>query len=170
MAGATSIVLYLLRHDLRVSDNPIFYHLATSSEDGFTHLLPVFIFPAHQMEVSGLILDGSKPPYPEARSTVGRYWRCGPHRARFIAQSVWALKTYLEDLGSGLVIRAGMMDHVLQSLLSGLAANGVKVGAVWMTAEEGVEEIRDARAIASVCSEHNVNFRLWADEKYYIDE
>ncbi len=94
-----NILIYLFHRDLRVTDNPILHRLATA-EHGFTHLLPVFVFPAHQMEVSGFIRDGSPSPYPEARSRVGRYWRCGPHRAKFVGETVWNLKQSLESLGS----------------------------------------------------------------------
>lgn len=168
--GATNILIYLLRHDLRVSDNPIFHHLATVKDHGFTHLIPVYVFPAQQIEVSGFIRDGSKSPYPEARSQLGNYWRCGPHRAKFIAQSVWNLKQSLQTLGNDLCIRAGHFDDTLETLLKGFADKKQKVGAVWMTAEEAVEEKRDERDIAHLCSVHGVDWKLWQDEKYFVDE
>jgi deoxyribodipyrimidine photo-lyase len=39
-----------------------------------------------------------------------------------------------------------------------------------MTEEVSKEEVDDQNAVASVCSENNINFKLWQDEKYYIDE
>lgn len=164
-----SIAIYLVRRDLRVSDNPILSHL-TSADHGFTHVLPVYVFPANQMEISGLIKDGSSSPYPEARSQVGGYWRCGPHRARFIGQAVWNLKESLESLGLGLVLRAGMPGDVILQLIQGLQEKQHKVGAVWMIGEEGVEEQRDERAISSACEEQGVELKLWTDEKYFVDE
>ncbi|KAK5653391.1 hypothetical protein OQA88_8876 [Cercophora sp. LCS_1] len=73
----SNILVYVLRRDLRVADNPILHHLA-SNNHGFTHILPIYVFQAHQVEVSGFLVNGAKSPYPEARSRVGRYWRCGP--------------------------------------------------------------------------------------------
>jgi deoxyribodipyrimidine photo-lyase len=166
----SNILVYLVRRDMRIADNPILHHLASSPDHGFTHLLPVYVFPAHQIEVSGFIQDGGKSPYPEARSDVGKIWRCGPHRARFLASSVWDFKKSLEGLGSGLTIRVGHHDDVLKSILEGLKDKNHNVGAVWMTSDEGVEEKRDEKAASSVCSDAGVAFRCWMDEKYFIDE
>lgn len=165
-----NVLIYLLRKDLRVSDNPILHHLATASDHGFTHLLPVFVFPAHQIEISGFIRDGSKSPYPEARSQTGNYWRCGPHRAKFIGEAVWNLKESLESLGSGLVLRVGKHGEVLQHILEGLKSKDHKVGAVWMVGEESVEERREQSEVAAICEKHSAEFRLWTDEKYFVDE
>ena len=82
------VLVYLVRHDLRVSDNPILHQLASAHDHGFTHLLPIFHFEPHQMEVSGFLKEGKQSPYPEAKSRVGGFWRCGPHRARFIATNM----------------------------------------------------------------------------------
>ncbi|OLN96506.1 putative cryptochrome DASH, mitochondrial [Colletotrichum chlorophyti] len=167
--AATNILIYLLRHDLRIADNPILHHL-TSSEHGFTHVLPVYVFPAHQIEISGFLRDGSKSPYQEARSQIGKFWRCGPHRTKFTVQSVWNLKESLDSVESGLALRVGMFDDVVDDLLQGFADKQQKVGAVWMTAEEAVEERRDERSVAKACKKHGVAFRTWPDEKYFIDD
>lgn len=100
------VLLYFIRHGLRVSDNPILQHIATHQGE-FTHLLPVFVFHARQIEISGLIQDGSESPFPEAKSRIGRFWRCGPHRIRFVTEAVWDMKGSLESIGSGLLIRVG---------------------------------------------------------------
>jgi hypothetical protein len=39
-----------------------------------------------------------------------------------------------------------------------------------MTEEEGVEEKRDERDIRQVAGNAGVDFRLWLDEKFFIDE
>lgn len=166
----SNILIYLIRHDLRLSDNPIFHRLASRTDHGFTHLLPVYVFTAQQIEISGLIKDGSPSPYPEARSYVSKVWRTGPHRAKFIAESVWNLKENLESVGSGLLLRAGKPSEVLQGLIEGFKEQGQHVGAVWLTSEEGVEERREQRAISEVCHKFGADFELWDDEKYYIDE
>ncbi|KFX99627.1 hypothetical protein V490_01733 [Pseudogymnoascus sp. VKM F-3557] len=169
-----NIIIYLLRRDLRLEDNPIFHAAATDAAKTYTHLLPVYAFPAQQIEVSGFIPKNSleKSPYPEARSTVGKFWRCGPHRAKFIAESVWELKETLENVGSGLEVRVGMLSDVLKDLLAGFKSNGegVNVGAVWMTAEEGVEEKLDEKDCKTICDAAGVDLKLWKDEKYFVDD
>ncbi|EFQ26657.1 DASH family cryptochrome [Colletotrichum graminicola] len=167
---ATNILIYLFRHDLRIADNPIIHHLSTASDHGFTHVLPIYVFPAHQIEISGFLREGSKSPYPEARSQIGKFWRCGPHRTKFVAQSVWNLKESLESVHSGLALRAGKFGDVVDDLLRSFADKKQKVGAVWMTAEESVEEKRDEKAVSAACEKHGVAFKTWTDEKYFIDD
>lgn len=163
----SKLLIYLMRRDLRVSDNPIL-HALTTTNHGFTHLLPVYIFPAEQVEISGFIEGVGKSPYPEARSEVGGFWRCGPYRAKFLAESVWDLKEGLERVGSGLCIRTGKVADVVNHLLKDI--KDVKVGAVWMIKEEGVEEDREERGVKKTCAAAGVNCKLWVDEKYFIDE
>jgi cryptochrome len=166
-------LIYLLRRDLRISDNPILHSLSTTKDHSFTHVLPLYIFNAQQLEVSGFIPqgDGAKSPYKEARSQVAGFWRCGPHRSKFLAESVWDLKEGLERLGSGLCIRVGSTSDVIRELLPQLNGKpGLNVRAIWMVGEEGVEENREERAIRDICTEADVDFKLWNDEKYLIDE
>ncbi|KAL5353250.1 hypothetical protein ACLOAV_001286 [Pseudogymnoascus australis] len=169
-----NILIYLLRRDLRLEDNPIFHAVATDAAKTYTHLLPVYAFPAQQIEVSGFIpkVSEERSPYPEARSSTGKFWRCGPHRAKFIAESVWELKGVLGNVGSGLEVRVGMLSDVLKDLLVDFKGNGegVNIGAVWMTAEEGVEEKLDEKDCKTICDVAGVNFKLWKDEKYFVDE
>ncbi|ODA78648.1 hypothetical protein RJ55_06030 [Drechmeria coniospora] len=170
--AAGKVLVYLLRRDLRIADNPILHHLATSTDHGFTHLLPIYVFPSLQIEVSGFVKDGESLPYPEARSRVGKYWRCGPHRAKFLAQSVWDLKDSLERLSSGLLVRVGDVRDVLEHLLEafGAAPAAPAVDAVWMTEELSSEEKHEQDAVAALCSESGVDFKLWPDEKYFVDD
>lgn len=170
------VLVYLLRRDLRVADNPVFHEiskLANQSHTPFTHILPVYVFAAQQVEVSGFLQDQEKrSPYPEARSETGKFWRCGPHRARFLAQSVWDLKTDLASKGSDLVIRAGLVGDVLEDILASFKnkEQEVQVVGVWMTEEEGVEEKQEERAARKAAEAQGVDFRLWSDEKYFIDD
>ncbi|KAI9642054.1 hypothetical protein NHQ30_009925 [Ciborinia camelliae] len=168
----SKILIYLMRRDLRVGDNPILHSLIDNKDHGFTHLLPLYVFAAQQIEVSGFINeDGGKSPYPEARSQLGAFWRCGPHRAKFLAQSVWDLKDSFEKIGSGLSIRVGMVDEVVKGLIEGFEQiDGSKVSAVWMTSEEGWEEKREERSMKNICDKARVDFKLWQDEKYLIDD
>lgn len=165
------VLIYLLRRDLRLADNPIFAEISklhSQSHAPFTHLLPVYVFPSQQVETSGFLSsDAEKSPYPEARSQLGKFWRCGPLRAKFLAESVWELKKGLEGVGSGLEIRVGMVGDVVRHLLENLKAESV---GLWMTSEEGVEELREERAVKRELEKLGGEFRLWKDEKYFIDE
>ena len=166
----SSVVIYVVRHDMRIGDNPILDHLASSTGHSFTHLLPLHIISPHQIEVSGLLKGGTKSPYPEARSEVANFWRCGPHRVRFVAQSLWNLKENLNKLGNDLVLRVGKPDEVLKSLVEGLQKQQIKVSAVWTISEEGYEEERDEKDLKEACSALGVDLKVWMDEKYFIDE
>ncbi|KAI3320777.1 cryptochrome [Xylariaceae sp. AK1471] len=166
----SDVLIYIVRHDLRIADNPILHHLASSPDHGFTHLLPVHIITPHQVEVSGFLKEGKESPFPEARSEVGRFWRCGPHRARFVAQSIWNLKENLTKLGNDLTIRIGRYDEVLKDLVERLKRHQKNVSAVWMIAEEGYEEEQDEMSAAEACSTLGVDFQKWVDEKYFIDD
>ncbi|KAG0651604.1 cryptochrome [Hyphodiscus hymeniophilus] len=159
------VLIYLMRRDLRVSDNPVLHSLTTNKDHGFTHLLPIYVLAAQQLEVSGFIEGDAKCPYPEARTQVGGFWRCGPHRLKFTSESLWDLKESLEKLGSGLCIRVGMVGEVISQILE--AGN---INAVWLTGEEGVEEAREEREIRRACKNNGVDFKLWVDEKYLIDD
>jgi deoxyribodipyrimidine photo-lyase len=197
------IVLYILRRDVRLSDNPAF-HCASqqlkrlesskanaqsrarddslTSERGvaqFTHFLPVYIFPADHIESSGFLTSPSdKCPYPEARSEVAKVWRTGPHRARFIADGVWDLKKRLEGLGcnSGLQMRVGLVADVVRGILEAYSMKGdndinkSRVTGIWMTSDDGTEEKDDERRVEELAVQHNIDFKLWNDEKFYVDE
>jgi deoxyribodipyrimidine photo-lyase len=85
-----------------------------------------------------------------------------------MSESVWDLKENLEKLGSGLSIRVGMVGEVINRMLT--PESGLKVGGVWMTGEEGDEEGREEMDVKRACEENGVDFKLWVDEKYLLDE
>lgn len=167
------VLIYLLRRDLRLADNPIFHEIArlnSQSQKPFTHLLPVYVFPAAQVETSGFLDDGQRSPYKEARSPVGGFWRCGRIRAKFLAESVWDLKQDLGDVGSGLEIRVGTLRDAVRSILDGFREQEVDVHGLWMTSEEGWEEKQEERQVKRLMDQNGGEFKLWTDEKYFVDE
>ncbi|KAL8724773.1 MAG: hypothetical protein Q9181_006685, partial [Wetmoreana brouardii] len=172
--SSSRVLIYLLRRDLRVADNPILHEIAKitqQSQHPFTHFLPVYIFAAQQIEVSGFLSsDSERSPFPEARSPAGGFWRCGPHRAKFLAESVWDVKKGLEKVGSGLAVRVGMVGQVLKELLDAFQQANTEVAGVWMTEEEGVEEKREERDVRRAAEGAKTEFKLWVDEKYYVDD
>jgi deoxyribodipyrimidine photo-lyase len=187
VATVTSILIYLLRRDLRLSDNPVFCQAAKeySTECKFTHFLPIYVFSAQQIEVSGFLKSSDPPhqpssPYPEARSQVARYWRCGPHRAKFLAESVWDLKECLERAESGLVIRAGLISDIIQHAFDhfekpkdeahSTQAGRAEIVGVWMTGDVTAEERQEELEIQRIVEGHGKEFRLFTDEKFFVDE
>jgi len=175
MSKASRVLIYLLRRDLRLADNPIFHEIGRlngQSQKPFTHLLPVYIYPAEQIEVSGFLSSSSeKSPYPEARSVAGNFWRCGRLRSKFIAESVWDLKKDLEKAGSGLAIRVGHFQDVVKSILDAFRdRDDIEVHGLWMTREEGWEEKQQERHVERVLEAEEIQFKLWKDEKYFVDE
>ncbi|KAF2258592.1 cryptochrome [Lojkania enalia] len=206
LPAAPQILIYILRRDVRLSDNPIFYHASLYSPQSdrksgelqtlnsrekensltvnydtsrFTHLLPVYIFPANQIEVSGFLSSSAGvSPYPEARSYVARLWRTGPYRAKFLAEGVWDLKQRLESLRSksGLEIRVGQVGAVINHMLEwyrGAEADGSSRGAVagiWMTSEDSTEEKADEEDVRRLAKKNGIEFKAWIDEKYFIDD
>jgi deoxyribodipyrimidine photo-lyase len=176
MPTKENILIHVLRRDLRLDDNPVFHEIAQlylSGKARFTHVLPLYIFNARQIEVSGFFTNsGSEPLYPEAKSLIGKFWRCGPHRARFLCESVWDLKQTLENVNSGLCIRAGNLQDVVQSALESLGSDGseAEIVGVWMTGDVTPEELEDEASIQTVVEAKGMEFRLFKDEKYFIDE
>lgn len=167
------VLIYLLRRDLRLADNPIFTEVSKTfqqSQHSYTHFLPIYVFAAQQIEVSGFLLDSERSPFPEARSNVAGFWRCGHHRAKFLAESVWDLKNSLHETGSGMEIQVGMAGQVIQDLLTAFKKESAEVVAVWMTDEEGVEEKREERDVKEAAERAGTEFKLWTDEKYYVDD
>ncbi len=60
-SAPTKILVYLIRRDLRFSDNPVLFEaqkIFASGSSPFTHLLPIYVFPANQVEISGFIPEG----------------------------------------------------------------------------------------------------------------
>lgn len=188
MPPKEKVLVYLIRRDLRLADNPILHEVSriaaglgpspspsssSSPPPPFTHLLPVYVFPADQIEVSGFLasplLDS---PYKEARSQVAGFWRCGANRAKFLAESVWDLKGDLERVGSGLQVRVGTIRDAVEKMLEDYQSrrDEVEISGLWMTEEYGVEEKREERHVRRACRARGVDFRAWKDEKYLIHE
>lgn len=177
-------IIYLPRNDLRLFDNPVIQEVSRAygtSAPPFTHFLPIYVFRAKQIELSGLIPECNAPsstltsPYPEARSRIAGLWRCGQHRARFLAESVWDLKTTFEQRGCGLVIRAGTLEDVIRDAFqyidqSQSHPHKVEIGGVWMTQEHGFEEQQEESAVKRLVEASGREFRLFDNNKYLVEE
>jgi deoxyribodipyrimidine photo-lyase len=62
-----------------------------------------------------------------------------------------------------------MIGEVITRLLESEGGE-LKVGAVWMTGEEGDEEKKEERDVKDACAKNGVDFKVWVDEKYFVDE
>ena len=73
-------------------------------------------------------------------------------------------------------VRVGMLAEVVSTMLEGFAAAAkennkeVRLGGVWMTSEEGVEEKKEEEDVKKLCENAGIEFTLFTDEKYFIDE
>jgi deoxyribodipyrimidine photo-lyase len=91
---------------------------------------------------------------------------------------VWDLKQKLEGLqcGSGLEMRVGSIADVARDFLEFYAERGCKGGkqpqitGIWLTDDDGTEEKDDERTLKNLAAKHDVAFKVWEDEKFYIDE
>jgi deoxyribodipyrimidine photo-lyase len=123
------------------------------------------------MDVSGFIKDlERKQLYPVSTSRVGNFSRCGPHRAKFIAESVWDLKTSLKSLNSDLLLRVGEHNEVVEDQIKAFQDRDIEVGAVWMTGLVGSEELEQERKVSETCEALGVECKIWPDVKYFIDD
>ncbi len=82
------------------------------------------------------------------------------------------MKKAFEGVGSGLELRVGLVGQVIKDLLDGYERRGkeAEIVGVWMTEEEGVEEKREERDVRTLMEARGMEFRLWTDEKYFVDE
>ncbi|PWZ03131.1 cryptochrome [Testicularia cyperi] len=156
-----SVLICLLRLDLRIHDNPLFHYAhespkpIVSSADktvnlskvedeallGSTadYLLPVFVFDEREMELSGL--PGYQRKGPEARTKEYGFWKTGGFRTRFISETVYDLRSRLRAVGSDLLIRFGIPEVVVANLVSAFQAEGTHVEGVWLQKEMTHPEI-----------------------------
>ncbi|KIY65384.1 cryptochrome [Cylindrobasidium torrendii FP15055 ss-10] len=162
-------LIYVLRHDLRFADNPIFHAIA-AHQPKITHILPLYVLAPHQIEVSGFLEDtNAKSPFPETRSQIGRFWRCGPHRARWIAESVWDLKETLKKKGSDVVVRAGRLEDVVKDIIESKALKDEE-GAVWMTRDWATEERAEELRMRRVVTDAGLRWKVWDSQETLIHD
>jgi deoxyribodipyrimidine photo-lyase len=123
-----SIVIAVLRNDLRIHDNAVLSHALKSDA---SHVLPVFCFDERQVDLSGL------PGYPSttARTRLCGFWRTGPHRLRFLTETVLELRQSLRDRGSDLLIRFGRPGKIVANLVKALEQQGDSVTEVVLQKE-----------------------------------
>jgi len=91
-----------------------------------------------------------------------------PHYTKFLAESLWDLKSSLEKIGSDLYIRVGTVAEVINNILE--FSGKKKIRAIWIIREEGIEEDRDKYNTKLACYKVGADFKLWVDEKYLVNK
>ena len=117
-------ILYWLRHDLRLHDNPVLAALPAATDA----LLPVYCF---------------DPDYFGPDAYLGLP-KVGPHRMAFLLASLADLQASYAKLGSNIHFVVGRPAEVLPALARQLGAQ-----AVWASAEHTTEEETAAAALAA---------------------
>uniref|UniRef100_A0A8C4KXE0 Cryptochrome DASH n=1 Tax=Dromaius novaehollandiae TaxID=8790 RepID=A0A8C4KXE0_DRONO len=147
MSAAGRTVLCLLRSDLRAHDNEVL-HWAQSNADC---VVPLYCFdPRHYV---GTHCHG----FPKT----------GPHRLRFLLESVRDLRETLKKKGSTLVVRKGKPEDVVHDLITQLGS----VSAVAFHEEATKEELDVEKGLCQVCGQHGVKIQtFWGSTLYHRDD
>ncbi|XP_053372964.1 cryptochrome DASH-like [Mercenaria mercenaria] len=147
MSSKGRIVICMLRNDLRFHDNEV---LAWANKNG-NYLLPVYCFdPRHY---GGTYKFG----FPKT----------GPHRLKFLLESVKDLRNTLKSHGSGLVVRNGKPEVVIPELIQKLGNDAVH--AVAFHEEVTQEELDVERALKLQC-ENKVIQKIWGHTLFHRDD
>lgn len=116
-------LIHWFRHDLRLADNAAFSQACASA----THVVPVW---CHD-------------PSGDAATAWG-FVRTGPHRRRFLADTLGDLASHLAARGSGLVELRGRPRDVLPALARTIGADRITCEAI--AAPEEMDEVAALRA------------------------
>uniref|UniRef100_A0ABM5GMQ2 Cryptochrome DASH n=1 Tax=Pogona vitticeps TaxID=103695 RepID=A0ABM5GMQ2_9SAUR len=147
MAGPPRTALCLLRQDLRVRDHPVL-HWAQNNADW---VVPLYCF----------------DPRHYAGTHHYNFPKTGPHRLKFLLESVRDLRETLKEKGSNLVVRKGKPEEVVRNLIDQLGS----VAAVAFHEEVTKEELEVEKALRQVCSEKGVAVQtFWGSTLYHRDD
>lgn len=81
------------------------------------------------------------------RSRLGNFWRVGRHRAKFLVETVFDLKTSYEGKGGGLVIACGRPEEVAIKVVEALVKSGKHVDGVWTQKEVSASKDRGRESL-----------------------
>jgi deoxyribodipyrimidine photo-lyase len=150
-------IIYWFRNDLRLDDNPGLPAPADTRDrpdggaaepSGRLGFLPVYIF----------------PPRLFGRTRFG-FPKVGPHRARFLRETLEALCRSLRERGSDLLVLQGEPGSVLSTLARRYRAREIRY-----QDEPGTEEAEELRAVAEQV-DPGVRLRPhWGQTLYHIED
>ncbi len=136
--------LILFRNDLRVHD-----HEALREASKSERLIPLYVFDPQKYTIT----DFGFP-------------RVGPHRIRFLLETVENLRKNLQLRNSDLVIRVGRTEAVIRELVRDFGVNEV-----FLNSEVTSEEVREEHALVSALEPMNVRLQTyWGSTLYHRDD
>ncbi|KAG9292849.1 hypothetical protein G9A89_016211 [Geosiphon pyriformis] len=141
---AKQLVICLLRNDLRVHDNPVFYHACRVF--GVTHILPVYCFDPRQVDLARLTDDIITTHQSPTTHYFG-FERCGKWKEKFLLESVLDVKKQLQKRSSDLLIRYGKPEELIPSLVEKLSKE-YRVLGVYLQKEVTDEETHVEKSLA----------------------
>lgn len=98
--------------------------------------------------------------------TQFEFERTGPHRTRFLIESVSDLRDQLRRLGGELIVRLGTPEEIISRLIVDLAIDSVHYHCQPGTEENGIDQ-----AVEDLCRKANVKtFYRWAGTLYSPEE
>eukprot|EP00057_Strongylocentrotus_purpuratus_P014985 XP_011669459.1 PREDICTED: cryptochrome DASH [Strongylocentrotus purpuratus] len=149
MAGRMKIVICLLRNDLRYRDNEVLFWAHKNA----TNVIPLYCF---------------DPRHYKGTHQFG-FPKTGPHRLKFLLESVRDLRTTLQSVGSGLVVRSGNPEDVVPQLIQQFGEG--EVAAVALQEEATREELDVEAGLHQSCSKLGVNVKkFWGSTLYHRED
>ncbi|MDJ0799549.1 MAG: DASH family cryptochrome [Calothrix sp. MO_167.B12] len=142
MSGKRILIWY--RHDLRIHDHEPMYETIQAK----AQVIPFYCFDGRQF----------------ATTSFG-FPKTGAFRAKFLLESVADLRNSLQNLGSNLVIRQGLPEEIIPSLVKKL-----QIDAVYFQGEVTSEELSVEAALETALSQLQVPVtRFWGATLYHPD-
>ncbi len=139
----TAIVWF--KNDLRLADNVTLHEAVQKAEQVY----PVYCFDPRQFTETAI--DSSKT---------------GPHRARFLLESVADLRQNLRNIGSDLIVRQGIPENIIAQL-----AREVNASVVFASKEVASEETQAANALEENLNAMGIELvQLWQSTLFHIDD
>ncbi|WP_129714404.1 DASH family cryptochrome [Pedobacter sp. SYP-B3415] len=136
-------ILVWFRNDLRLHDNEIVLEALAKSEE----ILPVYVFDPRHYE------------------TVNGFQKTGQIRARFIIESVAALKASLEAIGGNLLVRSGYPEELIPGLV-----REYEINEVYHHREVAAEETRISARVEDALWKLKINLKHFIGHTLYNKE
>jgi deoxyribodipyrimidine photo-lyase len=130
-----NILIHLHKNDLRIHDSPILSLAHSSRHKTVTHILPIYVFDERYINLQCVPSFQCDPRIGPPKSRLGKFWRTGRHRARFMVESVFDLKQRYKEKGADLVLACGKPEHVVANITKAILDQGDRVEGVWMQKE-----------------------------------
>ncbi|XP_075068281.1 cryptochrome DASH isoform X2 [Mixophyes fleayi] len=147
MSTPAKIIICLLRNDLRFHDNELLLWAHMNAD----HIIPLYCFdPRHYLGTHHY-----------------NFPKTGPHRLKFLLESVKDLRVTLKKKGSNLLLRRGPPEDVIDDLIKQVGP----VSTVALQEEVTKEELDVERSIKQVCSQHGVKYlTIWGSTLYHRED